>query len=710
MPEHSPALRPGRPWPLGLSFTEDGANLAVFSEHAEAIELCLFDAAGAVETARLRLPERTEGVFHGHLPGLAPGQVYGLRAHGPWDPAGGHRFNPARLLLDPYARALTGGFRWAGPNLVDEAAPFALDPRDSAPFVPKAVALPMSRPVPDESRPRRPWDRTLLYEAHVKGISRLHPAVPAAARGTYGALGHPALIEHLTRLGITAIELLPVAAFLDEHRLAQQGLTNYWGYNPYAFMVPEGRYAVAEPLAELQAMIPALHRAGIEVILDVVFNHTAETDEQGPTLSFRGLDNAAYYRLREDDRRLYVNHTGTGNTLNLAHPRVLQLVLDSLRYWAALGIDGFRFDLGLTLGRGADDRFDADAAFFQALRQDPLLGRLKLVAEPWDIGPDGYRLGGFPAPFAEWNDRFRDTVRRFWRGDEAMAPELAARLLGSADLFEGSGRKAWASVNLVTAHDGFTLQDLVSYEHRHNEANGEANRDGHGENWSANHGVEGPSAEPATQAARARHKRNLLATLLLAQGTPMLQMGDELGSTQRGNNNAYCQDNEISWLDWAAATGEDKAFARFVRRLSALRAAHPTLRRRRFLHGLERSAEGAPDVTWLASRGGALSIDEWHDPRLHCLGLMLTGDAGPESTPEGESGSDDTLLLLLNANVAPASFRLPRSGRLVGWRLLLDTAEPEHVEEPPHKAGEQLELAPWSFRLLVGIAEPVGGG
>ena len=439
-------------------------------------------------------------------------------------------------------------------------------------------------------------------------------------------------------------------------------------------MVPEGRYAVAEPLAELQAMIQALHRAGIEVILDVVFNHTAETDELGPTLSFRGLDNAAYYRLREGDRRLYVNHTGTGNTLNLAHPRVLQLVLDSLRYWAALGVDGFRFDLGLTLGRGADDRFDADAAFFQALRQDPLLGRLKLVAEPWDIGPNGYRLGGFPAPFAEWNDRFRDTVRRFWRGDEAMAPELAARLLGSADLFEGSGRRAWTSINFLTAHDGLTLRDLVSYERRHNEANGEANRDGHGESWSANHGIEGPSAEPSVQSARALHKRNLLATLLLAQGTPMLQMGDELGRTQRGNNNAYCQDNEISWLDWTAATGADQALARFVRRLTALRAAHPALRRRRFLHGLARTAEGLSDVTWLASHGGVISIDEWHHPRLRCLGLMLRGDAGPEPTPEGEPGIDDTLLLLLNAHVAPTGFRLPRLERLVGWRLLLDTA------------------------------------
>ena len=704
MSEHQPALRPGRPWPLGLSFIEDGANLAVFSEHAEAIELCLFDEAGAAETARLLLPERTDGVFHGHLPGLAPGQVYGLRAHGPWDPAQGHRFNPAKLLLDPYARALSGSFRWAGPNLVDETRPFVLDPRDSAPFVPKAVALPMPQPAPEESRPRLPWDRTLLYEAHVKGISRLHPTVPAAERGTYGALGHPALIEHLTRLGITTIELLPVAAFLDERRLVHQGLVNYWGYNPHAFMVPEGRYAVADPLAELRAAIRALHAAGIEVILDVVFNHTAETDELGPTLSFRGLDNATYYRLRPDDRRLYVNDTGTGNTLNLAHPRVLQLVLDSLRYWAGLGVDGFRFDLGLTLGRNAEGRFDADAAFFQALRQDPLLGRLKLVTEPWDIGPGGYRLGGFPPPFAEWNDRFRDTVRRFWRGDEAMAPELAARLLGSADLFESSGRRAWSSVNLVTAHDGFTLQDLVSYERRHNEANGEANRDGHGENWSVNHGAEGPSAEPAVQAARARHKRNLLATLLLAQGTPMLQMGDELGRTQRGNNNAYCQDNEISWLDWTAVGGEGQALARFVQRLAVLRRAHPALRRRRFLHGLERSAEGVADVTWLASHGGTIPIDAWHDPQLRCLGLMLAGDAGPEPTPEGLPGSDDTLLLLLNANAAAAAFRLPRLERQAGWRLLLDTAAPELAEEPLHRPGEQVELAPSSLRLLVGIA------
>ena len=455
-------------------------------------------------------------------------------------------------------------------------------------------------------------------------------------------------------------------------------------------MVPEGRYAVAEPLAQLQAMIPALHRAGIEVILDVVFNHTAETDELGPTLSFRGLDNAVYYRLREDDRRLYVNHTGTGNTLNLAHPRVLQLVLDSLRYWAALGVDGFRFDLGLTLGRNVDDRFDADTAFFQALRQDPLLGRLKLVAEPWDIGPGGYRLGGFPAPFAEWNDRFRDTVRRFWRGDEAMAPELAARLLGSRPISSRArDGKAWASVNLVTAHDGFTLQDLVSYEHRHNEANGEANLGR--PRRELEHQSRGRGAERRfiVQAARARHKRSLLATLLLAQGTPMLQMGDELGRTQKGNNNAYCQDNEISWLDWTAATGED--LGALPASCGGSRPFEPRIRccaAGVFFMASPGRPKALPDDTMLASHGGALSIDEWRDPRLRCLGLMLAGgDAGPWLTPEGEPGIDDTLLLLLDADAAPVGFRLPRSGRLVSWRLLLDTAAPDCAEEPLHKAG-----------------------
>ena len=649
----------GRPFPLGATLERDGANVAVFSDHAERIELCLFDPAGARETARLALPERTDGVFHGFVPGLAAGQVYGLRGHGPWAPERGHRFNPAKLLLDPHAKALVGGFRWAGPNLVDPADPFAPDPRDSAPFVPKAVlTAPPPPPPAARDRPRTPWARTVLYEAHVKGLTKLHPAVPEHRRGTYLGLTHPAVLDHLVRLGITAVELLPVAAFLDELRLVRLGLANHWGYNPYALLAPEPRYAVQDPTAELRAMVDALHAAGIEVILDVVLNHTAETDELGPTLSFRGLDNASYYRLDPDDPRRYLDHAGCGNTLNLGHPRVAQLAMDALRHWAALGVDGFRFDLGTTLGRDRAGGFTPDAPLLQAIAQDPLLGGLKLVAEPWDVGPSGYRQGEFPPPFAMWNDRFRDCVRRFWRGDGAVLPELAGRLLGSADLHEPRGRGPLAGVNYATSHDGFTLSDLVSYARRHNEANGEGNRDGHQDELSANHGVEGPSDDPAVLAGRERHRRNLLATLLLAQGVPMLRMGDEIGHGQRGNNNAYCQDNPTSWLRWGEVAPEDEAFAAFVARLVALRRERPLLRQARFLHGRERFG-GVPDAGWLRPEGGEMTPEDWREADRRCFGLRLAG--------EGQ----DPLLILANAGGAAVRFRLPE-GR---WRVLLDTAD-----------------------------------
>ncbi|MGD9510189.1 MAG: glycogen debranching protein GlgX [Geminicoccaceae bacterium] len=662
----------GSPFPLGATPLEGGINFAVFSAHADRLELCLFDPSGEHETARLAFADAVDGVFHGFFPGLAAGQVYGLRAHGPWAPERGQRFNPHRLLLDPYARATVGRFEWAGGNLVDPADPLRFDPRDTAAIVPKAV---VAAPRPATSGPvANPWPDTILYEAHVGGLTRLHPTIPAKLRGTYLGLAQPAVLEHLVRLGVTTVELMPMWAFLDEFRLTRLGLRNYWGYNPYAFMVPESRYAVQEPEAEFRAMVDALHGAGLELVLDVVLNHTAETDQLGPTLSLRGLDNATYYRLDPGDPSRYLDWAGCGNSLNLGHPRVLQLAMDALRHWAGLGADGFRFDLAPALGRDRAGHFQGDAALLQALAQDPSLGRLKLIAEPWDLGPSGYRQGEFLPPFAMWNDRYRDCVRRFWRGDEAILPELAGRLLGSADLYEAAGRRPWAGVNLVTSHDGFTLADLVSYAERHNEANGEANRDGHHDNLSANHGVEGPTRDPAVTGLRRRQRLNMLATLLFSQGTPMLLMGDELGRTQGGNNNAYCQDSELSWVDWRRA---DPEFAALVGRLVALRRSLPALRQPHYLHGAD-TACGQPDIVWLTPQGRPMTDTDWQEPQRRCLGLVLAG-AGP------------TLALLLNAGETGQEFVLPDAS----WELLFDTAEPERsgpVADPIRLAGRSVTL------------------
>lgn len=673
---------PGRPFPLGVTLEANGANVAIFSAHAERMELCLFDATGQHELARLPLPEVTDQVFHGFFPGLQAGQVYGLRAHGPWAPERGHRFNPAKLLLDPHARVLTGGFQWSGPNLVDPQAPFGLDPRDSAAFVPKAVMTPTATVA--GAGPDTPWDRTVIYEAHVRGLTKLHPGVPTTMRGTYLGLAQPVVLDHLVRLGVTAVELMPVAAFIDELRLVRLGLSNYWGYNPYAFMAAEPRFAVHDPMAEFGAMVAALHGAGIEVILDVVLNHTAETDLLGPTLSFRGLDNASYYRLDPADPRRYLDWSGCGNTLDLSHPRVLQLAMDSLRHWASLGVNGFRFDLATTLGRTREGGFAADAPLLQAIAQDPALGKLKQIAEPWDLGPYGYQQGEYPAPFAMWNDRFRDSVRRFWRGDEAILPELAGRLLGSADLYEPSGRRPQASINLVTSHDGFTLDDLVTYAERHNEANGEGNRDGHHDNLSANHGVEGPTGDPSILALRQRQRRNMLATLLLAQGTPMLLMGDEFGRSQSGNNNAYCQDNELSWCAWDLDEA-DLELQAFVARLLALRQSQPLLRQTRYLHGRDRNRLGIADVIWWAPSGREMADDDWRYSANRSFGLRLTDDA-------------TSLLLLANAGQQPQRFVLPAAS--TGWRVLLDTAEPD---DGPGTPQTHINLAGRSLMVLEAI-------
>jgi isoamylase len=696
MSKSLPSLRPGLAWPLGVTPSAEGANVAVVSSVADKVELCLLDGSGR-EQARLALPERSGDVHHGFLPGLAIGSSYGFRVHGPWDPAHGLRCNPAKLLLDPYARAISGTVRWEGPNLVDPSDPLALDPRDSAPFVPRSLvtALPAVGP----AGPGTPWDRTFIYETHVKGMTRLHPAVPEVDRGRFAGLAHPAVVEHLARLGVTAIELLPVAAFLDERRLVAQGLVNYWGYNPLALMVLEPRYAGADPIGEFRTMIRVYHDAGIEVILDVVLNHTAETDELGPTLSFRGLDNGLYYRLDPADPARYVNASGTGNTLDLSRGPVLQLALDTLRYWAALGVDGFRFDLGTTLGRGRAGGFEPESAFFQAIAQDPVLSRLKLIAEPWDIGDHGYQAGRFPHPFAEWNDGFRDTVRRFWRGDEGMLPALAARLLGSADRFEASRRKPWASINYVASHDGATMADLTSYGSKHNWANGEQNRDGHGDELGRNHGVEGPSDDPAILAARARTMRGLLATLLLSQGTPMLLGGDELSRSQAGNNNAYCQDNATTWLNWNGASLYNDRIVGFIGQLAELRAAHPVLRRRRFLHGRHSDGNGNADVAWLMPEGGDPDEAFWRDPGRRAVGLLLAGQAAPDTDHDGMPDSGDTLLLLLNAGEEKLAFNLP-ARQAGGFALLLDSTAQDGAGDGMFRPGEPLDLPGRSVLLL----------
>jgi isoamylase len=679
----------GSPDRLGAHWDGLGVNIAVFSAHAERIELCLFDAEARHETARFDLPECTDEVWHGYLPGAGPGMVYGLRAHGPFDPAAGHRFNPHKLLIDPYARQLRGELRWSdalsGAQPKSERTP---DRRDSAAYIPKCVVTHDDYPWGDDRPPAVPWERTVIYEAHLRGLTMRHPAVPAGQRGTFGALGHGAVIEHLLRLGVTAVELLPVQAILHDRALFERGLVNHWGYQPLGFFAPEPRYLGApEARDEIRTAIRRLHRAGIEVILDVVFNHTGESDETGPTLCWRGLDNASYYRLLAEDRRRYVNDSGTGNTLNPAHPRVLQMVMDSLRHWVtSYRVDGFRFDLGSILGR-EEHGFDPGAGFFDAIRQDPVLGCVKLIAEPWHLGPDGYHLGRFPPGFAEWNDRYRDTVRRFWRGDALARSELAARLTGSAELFDRRRRRPWAGVNFVAAHDGFTLHDLAAYERKHNEANGEGNRDGHDHNLSRNWGVEGETDDPAITATRASVRRAMLLTLFASAGTPMLLAGDELGRTQKGNNNAYCQDNALSWIDWARA--DEPVFRRlraFAARCIAARARLAPLRPARFLHGAAEPWPGLADTAWFDAAGRPKTADSWSQPGL-TLALRRVWT---------EADTTQATLLLLNADAAAQVFTLP-DPRL-DWVRVLDSAAPEAAEVP--LPGATIEVAPHAAVLL----------
>jgi glycogen operon protein len=671
---------PGAPAPLGATWDGEGVNFAIFSAHATTIELCLFDDEER-EVARVPLVERDQGVWHAYLPDARPGQRYGYRVAGPYAPERGHRFNPAKLLVDPYARALSDPGRF-GPSLFgyeSNGDPFDdLTPSrtDSAAVAPKSIVVESAFTWGDDRPPRIPWSRTVIYECHVKGLTARHPEVPAHLRGTYLGLATDPVIQHLQSLGVTAVELLPIHQAITDRHLAARGLTNYWGYNTIAFFAPDVRYATAgggAQVAEFKTMVKRLHRAGIEVILDVVYNHTAEGDQFGPTLSLRGIDNAVYYRLDPANPRGYVDVTGCGNTLNLPQPRVTQLVLDSLRYWVQeMHVDGFRFDLAPALGRGTDVGSRSDA-FFEMVRQDPALSRVKLIAEPWDLGMGGDWGGAFPAGWSEWNGRYRDGVRRFWRGDHGRVADLASRLSGSSDLFGPNARNADASINFVTCHDGFTLRDLVSYEQKHNEANGENNRDGTNDNWSRHWGAEGPTAAVEVLRMRARTQRNLLATLAFSQGVPMLLAGDEMQHTQRGNNNAYCQDTALSWIDWDLDEPARELLA-FTRHVFALRAANPVLRRRGFFHGRELSGTGHKDVAWLRADGQELTELDWHDPQLFVLGMLIHGRATDEKDDRGRAVVGRTLALLVNGGDRPRAFTLPRLERPGEWHELMDTA------------------------------------
>ena len=696
-------LDAGSPYPLGATFDGLGVNFAVFSAHAERIDLCLFDPTGRQEIVRYPLPECTDEVWHGYLPDARPGLLYGYRAHGAYEPERGHRFNPNKLLLDPYARRLAGAVRWSdtlyGFRMGSPRADLSFDRRDSAAAMPRSVVTADAFDWTGDVRPAVPWGETIIYEAHVKGLTQLLEEVTPAERGSYAALGHPKVIAHLQRLGITALELLPIHGFVQDRFLQDKGLANYWGYNSIAFFAPEQRYMATGSADELRMAIRRLHAAGIEVFLDVVYNHTAEGDETGPTLSFRGLDNATYYRAPADDRRRCINDTGCGNTLDLSHPRVLQMVADSLRYWVeSFRIDGFRFDLGVTLGRDGNDGFDPRSGFFDVLRQDPALNGIKLISEPWDLGPGGYQLGNHPPGFAEWNDKFRDAARSFWRGDPGLRPGFASRLAGSADLFDARARRPWASVNFVTAHDGFTLADTVSYERKHNEANGEDNRDGTDDNRSVNWGVEGPTDDPAITALRRRVARSMLTTLMMSLGTPMLLGGDEFGRSQGGNNNAYCQDGAISWFDWGGLdTDEGHLLSDFVRRLTAIRRHYPLVRAGRFLHGRTEAAPGLLDIDWFDERGAHLSPEDWNNPAGKALSMRRVRRL--------DDGSLEVVTMLMNASEYPLVFTLPPPD--LPGKLVIDSADPQCAEIA---VGHTIEVLDRSVKVVVAHGAPAGIG
>jgi isoamylase len=684
---------PGSPHPLGATWDGGGVNFALFSEHATSVELCLFDdAADATPSATVSMPESTHRIWHVYLPDVRPGALYGYRVDGPYEPERGHRFNRHKLLLDPYAKAVTGSIAWSdelfGYTIGDPDGDLSMDRRDSAAGMPKGQVVDSAFTWGDDRAPGTPWNRTVIYECHVRAMTIRHPGVPEHLRGTFLGLASDAVIDHLLGLGVTAVELMPVHSFVAERSLVEQGLTNFWGYNPIAFFAPHVGYAtggLGQQVSEFKQMVRTLHRAGLEVILDVVFNHTGEGNHLGPTLSLRGIDNATYYRLVADQPRYYLDFTGTGNSLNILHPRTMGLITDSLRYWVTdMHVDGFRFDLAPVLVRGYEG--GQPSAFFEIIQQDPVLSTVKLIAEPWDAGPDGYQLGRFPAGWSEWNGAFRDCVRRFWRGDANQVPQLASRLTGSREIFAPSGRRTSASINFVTCHDGFTLTDLVSYDHKHNEPNGHDNRDGAEENYSRNWGVEGPAESVRIQRLRDRMKRNLLTTLFLSQGVPMLLGGDEIGMTHLGNNNAYCQDNAISWLDWdVGATGID--FMNFVRDLIAVMRSNPILRRRNFFTGEPSAAGHAKDVTWIRPDGQEMTEADWSDPENRTIGMLLLGRAADDVDSLGRAERGDTLLVLLNAGNSSRSYTLPAADGPGRWEELLSTLRPSGSFPRPLRNG-----------------------
>ncbi len=704
---------PGRPYPLGASWDGSGTNFALYSESATKVELCLFDNAEAEkESQTIALREQTDNVWHAYLPDILPGQVYGYRVHGPYKPAEGHRFNPHKVLLDPYAKAIARETRWGdemwGYHIGDPKADESFDERDNGKFAPLAAVVDEAFTWGDDRPPQVPWNKTIIYEMHVKGFTKLHPEVPEPLRGTYAGLSSDAAIKYLKNLGVTSVELLPVHHHVDDRHLVDRGLENYWGYNTLAFFAPEPRYAsvslAADVIREFKTMVRNLHSAGMEVILDVVYNHTAEGSQLGPTMSFRGIDNASYYRLSHENPRYYVDFTGCGNTFNMRNPRVLQMVMDSLRYWIRhMHVDGFRFDLASTLARELLE-VDKLGAFFDIIHQDPVISQVKLIAEPWDLGAGGYQVGNFPALWSEWNGKYRDCIRHFWKGDGGVVSEFATRFSGSSDLYEWSNRRPHASVNFVTAHDGFTLHDLVSYDHKHNEANKEDNRDGTDDNISWNCGAEGPTDDPKIRALREKKKRSFLATLILSEGVPMLLAGDEIGRTQNGNNNAYCQDNEISWVHWDLSP-EQESLLKFVRRVIAVYHAEPVFQRRRFFHGkdIQKSAgeqvvDAEQGIAWHQPSGEAMSKEAWSSGHARCLGVQLFGH-NIDVDEHGENITGDTMLLLFNADHAlTINFKLPPPGEENPWELVFDTSREGNGEGEFPK--ETYELQPVSVAVL----------
>ncbi len=700
---------PGLPYPLGATWDGSGVNFALFSEHGEAVDLCLFERQDPrKEVARIPMREQTDYVWHVYLPEARPGLLYGYRVYGPYNPLAGQRFNPHKLLIDPYAKAITGTVEWSDamfgyPLNGGEDRDLEMDRSDSAAGMPKAVVIEPGFTWADDRPPKTPWHNTVIYETHVRGMTMLHPDLPPQLRGTYAGLADHRVVRYLQELGVTALELMPVHHFVNDKRLRDQGLRNYWGYNSIGFFAPDSRYySVDSPGAgvnEFKAMVKTLHEAGIEVIIDVVYNHTAEGNHLGPTLSFRGIDNQSYYRLIGPEQRFYMDYTGTGNTLNMLHPRTIQMIMDSLRYWVLeMHVDGFRFDLASTLARELHE-VDRLSAFFDIIHQDPVLSQVKLIAEPWDVGEGGYQVGNFPVLWAEWNGKYRDNVRRFWRSDPGQAGELGFRLTGSSDLYGHNGRRPYASINFITAHDGFTLNDLVSYNEKHNEANGEGNQDGHDDNLSWNHGVEGPTDDPEVVALRARQMRNFMTTLLVSQGVPMILHGDEVARTQGGNNNAYCQDNEISWKRWDL-TPAQREMLEWTKRVVQVRAAHPLLRRRDYFRGRPIRGGATKDILWLLPNGAEMTDNDWHNPDVKALAARMDGNASDVTDELGARLVDDSLMLLLNASDNAMEFRLPGPAAGQRWLFVLDTARPHEPERTTAYRGARYQVLPRSMAMF----------